>query len=330
MIWLCPNCQGSLRSLANTVRCDRCRAEFPRVGNIPDLRISDESWKDRGADLERAHSLHARSATLSLEDMVRDVFANQPGRDQAMIDLRTRQVLGGTSKYQADLNGWLADGLAQAGTILDLGCGAGTLTSAVAPHADTVLGIDVSMEWLVVAERFILEHGGEPVLAAAMGERMPLPSGIVDFVVSLDVIEHVHDPDRYLSEINRVLRPGGRVALATPNRFSLTAEPHVSVWGVGWIPRRWQKQYVKAMSAKSYDNTCLLSYRDISNLLQRNTRINARIMPGTVPATEIARFPPLRARLARFYNRIQEWPVVRWLFRAVCPFFQISGTKQPG
>ena len=98
-----------------------------------------------------------------------------------------------------------------------------------------VIGIDVSMTWLVVAKKLVSESGGKPFLAAGMAEALPLASDSIPAVVSLDVIEHVHDPDAYLAEIDRVLQPGGRAALSTPNRFSLTAEPHVFVWGVGCV-----------------------------------------------------------------------------------------------
>ena len=73
--------------------------------------------------------------------------------------------------------------------------------------------------------------GGDPLLAAAHAEALPLADGAVSGVISLDVIEHVAEPRRYLREIERVLAPGGNTALSTPNRFSLAAEPHVFVWG---------------------------------------------------------------------------------------------------
>ena len=89
------------------------------------------------------------------------------------------------------------------------------------------LGIDVSMTWLVVAKRLISESCRQPVLAASLADALPLADDSVSCVVSLYVIEHVVDPRTYLSEISRVTKSGGYVALATPNRYSLTAEPHV-------------------------------------------------------------------------------------------------------
>lgn len=89
------------------------------------------------------------------------------------------------------------------------------------------IGLDVSMAWLVIAKWMIAFHGSDPILAAGVGEWLPLRDGQLSGVVSLDVIEHVRDSDRYLCEIDRVVGVGGSVALRTPNRFSLTSEPHV-------------------------------------------------------------------------------------------------------
>lgn len=88
-------------------------------------------------------------------------------------------------------------------------------------------------------------------MAAALGEALPLADGALSGVVSLDVIEHVDRPDAFLNEIDRVTRPGGRLALSTPNRFSLAPEPHVMVWGVGLLPRRYQARYVAWRSGKA-------------------------------------------------------------------------------
>lgn len=119
-----------------------------------------------------------------------------------------------------DVAGWLQPAINGDGTFLDLGCGAGMLLAASMGQGRSGIGIDVSMTWLVVAKRLVAEFGGEPILAAALGESLPLKHNSIDAVISLDVIEHVRDPGSYHRQIERVVRPGGRIALSTPNRFS--------------------------------------------------------------------------------------------------------------
>src|SRR5205814_6303531 len=115
-----------------------------------------------------------------------------------------------------------------------------------------VAGVDASLVNLVVARRLLAARGHRARLAAALVERLPVSDASMSAVLALDVVEHLGDAGRFLSEAARVLRPGGRLALSTPNRFSLAAEPHVSVWGVGWLPRRWQPAYVRRRSGIDY------------------------------------------------------------------------------
>jgi SAM-dependent methyltransferase len=184
------------------------------------------------------------------------------------------------------------------------------------------------MVWLVVASRVIAESGSRPVLAAAMAEALPLANGATSGVASLDVIEHVSEPRAYLREIDRVTRPGGRIALATPNRFSLTAEPHVFVWGVGWLPRPIQRPFVRWRSGDPYEYTRLLSTWEAARLVRRYTHFDARITIPTVPEEAIAQFPKRRVLMARFYNLLVRLGWFNWFFFAVCPFFRIIGTRR--
>src|SRR5687767_9206301 len=54
---------------------------------------------------------------------------------------------------------------------------------------------------------------------------LPLAEGSVDAVLSTEVLEHVEDPQTYLSECFRVLRPGGRMLLSTPGIFVWHPDP---------------------------------------------------------------------------------------------------------
>jgi SAM-dependent methyltransferase len=218
---------------------------------------------------------------------VRRVFASQPGRTPADIDMRTRQVLEAPARLRRDLSGWLA-GATSEGRFLDLGCGPGMLLAAAAGLGRQGIGIDVSLVWLVVARRLIAEHGGVPILAAGFAESLPLADGAVTAVVSLDVIEHVGDPAAYLREIDRVTAADGQVALSTPNRYSLAPEPHVGVWGVGWLPRRLQRRYAEWRSGKSYAYTRLLSSWETVRLVRRYTRFRPRLIAPAIPEEEMA------------------------------------------
>ena len=83
-----------------------------------------------------------------------------------------------------------------------------------------VLGIDRDRAALGVARRAGRERGigNAAFLAADLEQGLPIRGGTFDTVICLDLLEHVVERDRLLGEIRRVLRPGGALLLAVPNR----------------------------------------------------------------------------------------------------------------
>ena len=328
-VWVCPSCRGTLEVSERETRltCTGCGAEFGIFGGIPDMRVDRPAWIDVDEDREAAARLERDFRSQSLEAMVRAVFESQPGRSQQQIDMRTRQVLVAPSRLRTQLDGWLRVATSKAG-FLDLGCGPGMLLAAAAGRGVSGLGIDVSLVWLVVARRMIEQHGGVATLCAGFAESLPLRDASTPAIVSLDVIEHVGDQSRYLVEIDRIAADGATLALATPNRFSLAAEPHVHVWGVGWLPSRFQARYVRARSGRPYDFVRLLSVPGLTALLRRHTRFSGRFVVPQVPEDELEEMHTRRARLARLYNRLSDSPLLRWPLLAVGPFFRYTGTAR--
>ena len=327
MIWKCPKCRGVLREQAAVLHCNACAAVFPVLDGIPDLRIPGLSWIDVEADRAYAKRLLYEIKDAPPETWVRRVFTDQRPQDSARIELRTQQVMLGPGRLRNELAGWLEPSTSGTGLFLEIGCGPGALLAGAAAEGRQGIGIDVSIVWLLVAARLVRAFGGEPILAAALAEALPLDDGAVTGVISLDVIEHVADPCVHLREIDRVLASGGSVALSTPNRFSLSAEPHVFVWGVGWLPRKWQKTFVRWRSRKPYDFVRLLSYCELRSLLRSETRLNAEIIAPPIPGDEASLFSPRRALLAGVYNRLVSRRGWQSLFRRVGPFFRVAGRK---
>jgi SAM-dependent methyltransferase len=101
-------------------------------------------------------------------------------------------------------------------TVLDVGCGDGSFLDHLASHVgdDRVrwVGVDYSQHQLDKAAQLPYEF-----LRCDLDQGIPLPDASVDLVHGAEVIEHLADPDRLLEESARVLRPGGRVLVTTPN-----------------------------------------------------------------------------------------------------------------
>lgn len=112
-----------------------------------------------------------------------------------------------------------AAGLPEGPTILDLGCSSGLMTAEVIrqwPEA-SVIGIDAESDGLAAAHRAL---PSTPFVHAS-GTDLPLDDSRMDAVVSLNVLEHIPDDVRVLSEIHRVLRPGGIGVVVVPYNPSL-------------------------------------------------------------------------------------------------------------
>jgi SAM-dependent methyltransferase len=102
--------------------------------------------------------------------------------------------------------------------VLDLGCGTGTFTAVLAGAGATPVGIEIAQAALA---RSRSRHPTLDFRIAPIDGPLPLPDNAFDAVWASEVIEHVADTARWLSEARRVLTPGGRLLLTTPSHGRL-------------------------------------------------------------------------------------------------------------
>lgn len=115
-------------------------------------------------------------------------------------------------------NHWLLGRVEPGAAVLDLGCGAGTdllIAAQMAGPGGRAIGVDMTSSMLARARASADEMGLSNVeLHDSLIETLPLEDASVDIVISNGVIDLVPDKDAVFDEIDRVLRPGGRVQLA--------------------------------------------------------------------------------------------------------------------
>ena len=117
--------------------------------------------------------------------------------------------------------------LRHAAAVLDLGCGTGVVTRAIATtdgFAGTVTGADQSPDFIAAARRLAAENGvGERVeFVVADAHELDFAAASFDAVVAYTLVSHVRDPLAVLAQAARVVRPGGSVAIFDGDYASLT------------------------------------------------------------------------------------------------------------
>ena len=103
--------------------------------------------------------------------------------------------------------------------IVDIGCGGGILTEALAKNGADALGIDLSEELIDVADLHGLESGVsahyQKISAEALAEQQPES---FDHVTCMEMLEHVPDPGSIIASCAQLVKPGGMVFFSTLNR----------------------------------------------------------------------------------------------------------------
>jgi ubiquinone/menaquinone biosynthesis C-methylase UbiE len=98
--------------------------------------------------------------------------------------------------------------------VLDLGCGAGHASFAVAPHAALVVAYDLTAEMLAIVTREAAARKlGNITTVQGMAEKLPFADAHFDFAITRTSAHHWHDVLAALREARRVLKPGGRMLM---------------------------------------------------------------------------------------------------------------------
>ena len=128
--------------------------------------------------------------------------------------------------------------------LLNIGSSSGLMDGVFASALQEVVGVDIDEQAITFARK-TCRH---PNLRFEVADGMALPFAdkSFDVVVCSQVYEHVPDPRRLMSEIRRVLRPGGFCYFAATNRY-IVVEPHYRLWFLSWLSPVWADRYLRLM-----------------------------------------------------------------------------------
>ena len=117
------------------------------------------------------------------------------------------------------------------GTILDIGSGTGYFASFMQAKGWKVTGLELNEE----AREYSVQKLG--INALAPSEINNIPDGWADCVTLWHVLEHLYDPCRWMEEVKRILKPGGKCIIAVPNAESADALFFGKEWAAMDVPR---------------------------------------------------------------------------------------------
>ena len=219
-------------------------------------------------------------------------------------------------------------------SLLDVGCGNGANTVLFATAVPKVAGLDVEPERLRVAREFARQHGLDNIeYVISDGLNIPYPDDSFDYVTCFDVLEHVDDEEKTLSEIGRVLRPGGKLAISVPNKWYLMEihgfqfKPEFVPWNrvplLSWLPTPIHERYAHAR---------IYTKRRIFSVL-RQAGFEVLAHEYAMPPFDRVGRPWLRRLLVTLFSSLARTPLkvigLRHFIIAVPPVTAIEPTRTP-
>ncbi len=323
--WLrCPRCQGPVEREEDSYRCRPCGARYPIVLGIPDFRLYEDPLIPLADDYRKGEKLQAEAERRSFAELVA-YYWSLPTYPRTPPELAARFVQHVLSDARR-IDGY-ADLLGRGGGLLDLGCGAGVLLRAASRRFALRVGADVGFRWLIVARRGLEEAGLPADLVCCCADHLPFAPGVFETVSSVALLEHVPDAAAVLRECARVMAPRGRAFVWTSNRFSLAPEPHVRVWGVGFLPRRWMPAYVRWRSGLSYEKKHLLSRGELADALRRSGLGRVRFSAPAVTDADLAPMRGVERLAARAWRVVRRIPLLRRVLLPLFPVLQVVASR---
>jgi 2-polyprenyl-6-hydroxyphenyl methylase / 3-demethylubiquinone-9 3-methyltransferase len=170
--------------------------------------------------------------------------------------------------------------------VLDVGCGGGILSEAMARAGARVLGIDLSQSVLDVAELHALDGRVEVQYRAAAAEELALERpAAFDLVTCMEMLEHVPDPKAAVAALAALVKPGGDVIVSTLNRNPMAFA--VAIVGAEYVARvlpRGTHEYLKFIRPSElarWGRAADLELRDLTGLTYNPLTRAFRLSPDT-------------------------------------------------
>ncbi len=319
--FVCPLCHSELAVSETSYHCEDCGKTFNVHAGIPDFRVFPDPYLDLREDRDRTEIVLAGLEKYDLKGLLDHYWKYSDITPENLRSKFVQSALRGEERARLAVETLKSKVARPSGgtRILEIGSGTGNFLAAAIGECDVIVGTDIAMRWLHVSRRRFMDMGiSPPPLVCCCAEHLPFADGAFDVLAATSTLEFVSDQRKVLSEAFRVLSAEGTVYLNTLNRYSLAMDPYSHLWGVGFVPRRWQSKYVYWRNRSIY-KARLLSF----NELKRSTR-------SLFGSPEIA-LPDISPDILRQFSRFRQMQIrIYRSLKNIRPFSSVLRYFGPG
>ncbi|MBI5445603.1 MAG: 3-demethylubiquinone-9 3-O-methyltransferase [Deltaproteobacteria bacterium] len=227
---------------------------------------------------------------MAADNTIYDRLADSWWEEQGVLGILRTAVNPARAEYFGRILSERLRGGPRSARGLDVGCGGGILTEALARLGCTVVGIDRSRPSLRAARAHAAAQELPVGYFNALAEALPFEAASFDFVSCCDVLEHVTALRPVISEVARVLRPGGLFLYDTVNR-TLRSNVVAIRFAQQW---RWSR----FLPPRVHEWRQFVKPRELTEVLEENGLEQRQIL-GMAPGAHPLRIALLAIRLRR-------------------------------